>query len=66
MFQPEYCIPSEEAKSSAFVAILRTKYGGHIGFMEGWLPTTRHFTDRVFAQYLRAVYSEQGLRTLTH
>jgi len=63
-FQPGECIPSEEAKMSENVAILRTKYGGHIGFMEGWLPTTYHFTDRLFAQFLSAVYRRDGVKIL--
>jgi len=64
-FQPGESIPTDEAKESDHVAILRTKYGGHIGFMEGWLPTRYHFTDRLFAQFIDAVYNQNGSKILT-
>lgn len=57
-FQPGDSIPREEAARSSHVAILTTEYGGHIGFMEGSLPTRYHFSDRLFAQYLKAVLNE--------
>jgi len=65
-FQPGPSIPSDEALESDHVAIVRTKYGGHIGFMEGWLPTRYHFTDRLFAQFLEAVYDKEGMEVLTN
>jgi len=55
-FQPGDSIPFESAASSSHVAILATQHGGHIGFMEGALPTRYHFSDRVFSQYLKAVF----------
>ena len=55
-FSPGDSLPSEETKRSDFFAILTTKYGGHIGFMEGILPTRYHFSDRVFEQYASAIF----------
>ena len=37
-FQPGDSIPTEGANRSSHLAILATKYGGHVGFMEGWMP----------------------------
>ena len=38
-FQPEDSIPKVQAENSSHVAILTTKYGGHVGWLEGWVPT---------------------------
>ena len=38
-FQPEDSIPKTQAESSSHVAILTTKYGGHVGWLEGWIPS---------------------------
>jgi len=56
-FQPGASIPTGGAEESSHVAILTTRRGGHIGFMEGILPTTCHYADRVFKQYLAKVFS---------
>lgn len=58
-FSPGDSLPLEEAAGSDSVAILTTKYGGHIGFMEGLLPTRYHFSDRVFEQYAKAVFQKE-------
>ncbi len=42
------------------VAIVTTSYGGHLSFMEGWLPTRYHFTERLFAQFARSVFQNQA------
>lgn len=60
-FQPGDSIPTGGAEGSSHVAILTTRRGGHIGFMEGALPTTCHYADRVFAQYLTSVFSNLDL-----
>ena len=58
VFSPGETLPTDEAKQSDHVAILTTKYGGHIGFMEGALPTRFHFSDRVFEQFARSIFSK--------
>jgi len=60
-FQPGDSIPRQGAENSTHVAILTTKYGGHIGFMEGTVPTRYFYSDRVFSQYLKAVFSNQDM-----
>lgn len=63
-FQPGESLPKEAAARSSHVGILATKYGGHIGFMEGTFPTRYHYSDRVFSHYLKAVFADQ--RTCTN
>ena len=55
-FSPGESLPVDEAKRSDYFAFLTTKYGGHIGFMEGTFPTRFHFSDRVFEQFARSVF----------
>ncbi|KAG7166822.1 Phospholipase ABHD3-like 2 [Homarus americanus] len=56
-FQPLHAIPLEAAKRSSHVAIIVTARGGHIGFMEGVLPTTYYYSDRLISQLLAAIFS---------
>jgi len=60
-FQPGDSIPMEGAENSSHLAILVTKYGGHVGFMDGWLPNGYFFSDRVFSQYLQAVINNKDM-----
>lgn len=55
-FQPGDSLPYEEVAQSDYASMLSTKYGGHIGFMEGFFPSRYHFSDRVFQQYAGAVF----------
>ncbi|TRY64301.1 hypothetical protein TCAL_02612 [Tigriopus californicus] len=55
-FQPGDSLPYEEVARSDYASMLSTKYGGHIGFMEGFFPSRYHFSDRVFQQYAGAVF----------
>ena len=55
--QPGEALPTDETSSNDYVAIMKTQYGGHIGFMEGWAPTRYHFSDRVFSQFANGVFS---------
>jgi len=59
-FQPIEGIPIEEAKKSSHVAIIVTERGGHIGFMEGLLPTKVNFSDRIYSQFLSSVMKNFG------
>lgn len=58
VFSPGESLPTDEVKRSDFFAMLTTSYGGHIGFMEGLLPTRYHFSDRVFQQFASAIFSK--------
>jgi len=60
-FQPGDSLPTDGAARSSHVAILATKYGGHIGFMEGTLPTRYHYSDRLFSQYLKTVLGNKEI-----
>ncbi|KAK2181486.1 hypothetical protein NP493_396g02000 [Ridgeia piscesae] len=43
------------ASESKCVVIVATSHGGHIGFLEGLLPTGPGYMDRVFAEYISAI-----------
>jgi abhydrolase domain-containing protein 1/3 len=54
-FQPIHAIPIKEAEYSSHVAIIVTARGGHIGFLEGFIPTKRdQYMARIFTQYFEA------------
>jgi len=55
-FQPGDSIPKEGATDSSHLAILTTKYGGHVGWMEGWIPNGYFYSDRIFSDYLQTVF----------
>ena len=46
----------KECSKSSHVCMLVTRHGGHIGFLEGLFPRHESFMDRVFAQYVDAVF----------
>ncbi|KAK4296341.1 hypothetical protein Pmani_031159 [Petrolisthes manimaculis] len=59
-FQPIQGIPVEAANKSSHVAIIVTSRGGHIGFMEGILPTNTYYSDRLYQQLVKGVFSNLG------
>ncbi len=42
-----------------FKALVSTKYGGHIAFCEGLLPTGYNYSCRVFKEYLDLVLNDE-------
>lgn len=50
-------IPAEEAEQNDNIAIVITSHGGHIGFMEGLFPRHQGYMDRLFSQYVKAVFT---------
>ncbi|XP_066468120.1 protein ABHD1 [Tiliqua scincoides] len=58
-FSPQHAFPMEAARSVPNLALLVTSRGGHIGFLEGLLPRHRSYMDRVFAQFMDAVFKHQ-------
>jgi len=60
-FQPGDSIPRDGAAKSSHLAILTTKYGGHVSFMDGWMPNGYFYSDKVFLQYLQAVFREKDV-----
>lgn len=55
-FSPLHAIPVEAAWRLPHVALLVTAHGGHIGFLEGLFPRHGTFMDRVFTQFITAVF----------
>lgn len=58
MFSPERAFPIEKIKANPFTAMVCTKYGGHISFCEGIMPTGCNYTCRVLTEYLQHVLAE--------
>lgn len=58
MFSPESAFPIEQIKSNPFTALVCTKYGGHIAFCEGLLPTGCNYTCRLLTEYIQIVLSD--------
>lgn len=52
-------IPTETAQHVSTLALLVTERGGHIGFLEGLLPRHQSYMDRVFTQFMDAVFKHQ-------
>jgi abhydrolase domain-containing protein 1/3 len=54
----------EEARKSKYVAMVITKRGGHIGFLEGIIPVFHEeYICRLFSQYFSGVFTS-GLEQL--
>lgn len=53
---PLLAIPVETAKQNENVALVLTSCGGHIGFLEGIWPRKCTYMDRVFKQFVQAVF----------
>lgn len=59
-FLPLAAIPISDAQKSSHVAIVITARGGHIGFLEGWWPTSKdQYMGRLFSQYFSAVLHDK-------
>jgi hypothetical protein len=57
MFSPERAFPLDKFRSSPYIALVWTKYGGHISFCEGLMPTGPNYTCRILGDYLKLVLS---------
>ena len=49
-------IPLQNAEKSRYVCIMVTQVGGHIGFLEGINPRHRSYMDRVFSEFIDAIF----------
>ncbi|KAG8571093.1 hypothetical protein GDO81_011522 [Engystomops pustulosus] len=56
VFSPGHAIPVESAKQNPNVALVLTAYGGHIGFLEGIWPRQQTYMDRIFKQFVQAIF----------
>ncbi|XP_067887818.1 phospholipase ABHD3 isoform X3 [Heterodontus francisci] len=59
VFSPGHAIPTQSAKQNPNVALLLTAHGGHIGFLEGIFPRWATYMDRVFKQFIQAVFEHR-------
>ncbi|XP_038665135.1 phospholipase ABHD3 isoform X2 [Scyliorhinus canicula] len=59
VFSPGHAIPTQSAKQNPKVALLLTAHGGHIGFLEGIFPRWATYMDRVFKQFIQAVFEHK-------
>ncbi|XP_039184530.1 phospholipase ABHD3 [Crotalus tigris] len=64
VFSPNHAIPVEIAKQNTNIALILTSYGGHIGFLEGLWPRKCTYMDRIFKQFVQAVF-EHGRKIVT-
>ena len=55
MFSPERAFPLDKIRANPYTAMVMTKYGGHISFCEGLLPTGCNYTCRIVSEYLQIV-----------
>jgi len=58
MFSPERAFPIDEIRKNPKTAMVCTRYGGHISFCEGILPTGCNYTCRLLTEYLTYVLNE--------
>ncbi|XP_015678294.1 phospholipase ABHD3 isoform X2 [Protobothrops mucrosquamatus] len=63
-FSPNHAIPVEIAKQNTNIALILTSCGGHIGFLEGLWPRKCTYMDRIFKQFVQAVF-EHGRKIVT-
>ncbi len=59
MFSPERAIPIDEIRKNPNTAMVCTRYGGHISFCEGIMPTGCNYSCRLLTEYLTYVLNEE-------
>ncbi|XP_063779644.1 phospholipase ABHD3 isoform X1 [Pseudophryne corroboree] len=64
VFSPGHVIPVESAKQNPNVSLVLTANGGHIGFLEGIWPRQQTYMDRIFKQFVQAIF-EHGNELLS-
>lgn len=60
-FQPSDSIPKAQAERSSHLGIVTTKYGGHVGFVEGWIPSGYFWSDRLVVDFLQTVLDNKDM-----
>ncbi|KAL5493878.1 hypothetical protein EMCRGX_G015112 [Ephydatia muelleri] len=59
-FCPEHAIPEDDVLGNNKIALFVTKKGGHIGFLEGLLPSPKNMINKALVQFAVAVL-EKGV-----
>lgn len=62
MFAPAIALPVDEVEESSHVAMVVTSRGGHIGFMEGFLPLLPFYSERLLKQYLGSLIKLKDIK----
>jgi abhydrolase domain-containing protein 1/3 len=58
MFSPARAFPLDTFSSNPNIAMVMTKYGGHISFTEGFWPSGCNYACRLFKDYLNNIITE--------
>ncbi|XP_078665990.1 phospholipase ABHD3-like [Branchiostoma floridae x Branchiostoma belcheri] len=56
IFSPLDSIPIDEVEKNPNIALVMTSHGGHIGFGDWLFPTRESFMDKLYQQYVDAVF----------
>ncbi|XP_078584429.1 protein ABHD1-like [Branchiostoma floridae x Branchiostoma japonicum] len=64
VFAPFDSIPTEDIKKNPNISLVVTLHGGHVGFGDWLSPTRESFLDKLYQQYIDAVfkYGEKELK----
>ncbi|XP_035660309.1 phospholipase ABHD3-like [Branchiostoma floridae] len=64
VFAPFDSIPTEDIKKNPNISLVVTSHGGHVGFGDWLSPTRESFLDKLYQQYIDAVfkYGEKELK----
>ncbi len=57
--QSNAAIPEDVAHSNPNLVLVTTRRGGHIGFMDGLIPTRKNLMDRVLMQFVTVIFESQ-------
>ena len=55
-FSPREQLPVQRIENCDNVAMVLTDTGGHVGFLEGFLPTGRSYMNSVYKEYVKTVF----------
>lgn len=58
-FSPEHALPFKEVSESSSMVLAVTPYGGHIGFLDGLFPRYHTYMDKVFKQFVVAIFKHR-------
>lgn len=56
-------IPVEDIARSDYITMVLTERGGHVGFIDTMLAQGGCYMDRMFSQYVNAVFTNSDLLT---